>query len=362
MRHRQTGLGNTRVGITNSDGHAIGVDIGSTAVRVAIVSHGTHDGRPSASVHGMAQEYLPSGVVVNGVVTDQAAVTRALKALWAYNKFECRNVIVGVTNHQVLVRDLTVPLLPEDQMAKALPYQAREVVPFPMDQALIDFTPFADQDPDSGTVTGLLIASPKAPIVAAVSAVEKAGLHVARVDLSTFAALRSIAHEDMAVEAVVDIGAHLTSIIVHTNGIPKVVRTLVRGGHELTERLVERANLSVGDAEQAKREHGLSGRNREVSDVLTEGLKGLMAEIRGSIHYFNTMNPGVTLERISLTGGTSWMPGFAEAVSDHLGIEAGVVEPLQHVRNRWSNKDIQAPEVLRSGTAVSLGLAMGAAA
>jgi type IV pilus assembly protein PilM len=106
----------------------------------------------------------------------------------------------------------------------------------------------------------------------------------------------------------------------------------------------------------------LSGRNREVADILNDGLKGLLAEIRGSIHYFNTMNPGVSLERVALTGGTASMPGLAEALSDHLGVESVVIEPMQHVRNRWSNKDIQTTEILRSATAVSLGLAMGAAA
>ena len=67
----------------NPDGHAIGVDIGATAVRAAILSPGTHEGRPSVTVHGLGQVPLPEGAVVNGVVIDQAAVTAALKQLWS---------------------------------------------------------------------------------------------------------------------------------------------------------------------------------------------------------------------------------------------------------------------------------------
>ena len=43
-KHRQVGVG--KIGVLNSDGHAIGIDIGATAVRAAIVSPGTMDGQP----------------------------------------------------------------------------------------------------------------------------------------------------------------------------------------------------------------------------------------------------------------------------------------------------------------------------
>jgi type IV pilus assembly protein PilM len=361
MRHRQTRLV-SRVGITNSDGHAIGIDIGATSVRAAVVSHGTHEGRPAVAIHGLGQEWLAPGVVVNGVVNDQAALTRALKQLWLTNGFECRNVILGITNQQVIVRDLQVPNLPPEQRAKALPYQAREVVPLPMDQALIDFTQLGPVDPATDLIPGLLVATPRAPVVAAVQAVERAGLQVGRVDLSTFAALRSIAQENLSVEAVIDIGAHLTNIVIHIEGVPRVVRTVVRGGQELTDRLVDRANLSPQEAEAAKSQVGLLGNNAEVVDLLTDGIRPLLAEIRSSIHYFGTNNPGIALQRVSLTGGTAAMPGLVQAIGEHLGVYTDHVDAMQHIRNRWANKDTKAPEVQRSATAVSVGLAMGAAA
>ena len=228
MKHRQ--IGNPRIGIVNPDGHAIGVDIGATSVRAAILSHGTTDGRPSVSVHGCGHVDLPPGAVLNGVVCDQNAVTVALRQLWSQNHFECRNVILGITNQQIVVRDLEMPQLPPDQLAKALPYQAREVVPLPLDQALIDWIPLGEADSVTGMVPGLLIATPRQPVLVAVQAIEQAGLQVARVDLSSFAALRATADENCGVQAVVDIGAHMTNIIIHSHGVPKVVRGVPRGG------------------------------------------------------------------------------------------------------------------------------------
>ena len=73
------------------------------------------------------------------------------------------------------------------------------------------------------------------PVLAAVGAVERAGLKVGRVDLSSFGTLRAIADEQLTVEAIVDLGAHLTTIVIHDRGVPKLVRTLARGGQEITD-------------------------------------------------------------------------------------------------------------------------------
>jgi type IV pilus assembly protein PilM len=360
MKHRQ--ICNPKIGIVNPDGHAIGVDIGATSVRAAILSHGTTDGRPSVSVHGCGQVELPPGAVLNGVVCDQNAVTAALRQLWAQNHFECRNVILGITNQQTVVRDLAMPQLPPDQLVKALPYQAREVVPLPLDQALIDWLPLGEADAATGMVPGLLIATPRQPVLVAVRAVENANLQVARVDLASFAALRSIADENHGVEAVVDIGAHMTNIIIHRHGVPKVVRCVARGGQELTERIVDRVGLDNDRAETAKRLQGLQATNRNFTDALSEGLRPLLAEIRGSIHYFGTTEDSLPVERLSLTGGGAALPGLADLLGEHLSMPAGVVAPMQHVRNRLASKELQQEEAELSATAVSVGLAMGAAA
>ena len=359
MKHRQ--IGNPKVGIINPDGHAIGVDIGATGVRAAILSHGTTAGRPSVSVHGLGSVDLPPGAVVNGVVSDPATVSQALKKLWAEHKFECRNVILGITNQQVIVRDLPMPNLSPEQMAKALPYQAREVVPMPMDQALIDWTPLGDPD-SSDTIPGLLVATPRQPVLAAVNAVESAGLKVARVDLSSFAALRSIAEEGVLVEAVVDIGAHITNVVIHDHGVPKVVRAVPRGGDEITHRVVERMGFTYDEAEVAKRENGMIGTHRELVNSINEAVRPLLAEIRSSIHYFSSTNGGAQVERVSLTGGGSALLGLPEALTSSLNVPVVLAEPMQHIRNRHASKEVTRVESELSATAVSVGLAMGAAA
>jgi type IV pilus assembly protein PilM len=359
MKHRQVGL--NKVGVLNTDGHAIGLDIGATSARAAILSPGVLDGRPSVTIHGTGQVELPPGTVVNGVVVEQAALTAALKRLWQERKFECRNVILGIANLQVLVRDLTVPNLGAAQRAKALPYQAREVVALPVDEVVLDFAPLGEPDPETNMVRGLLLAAPREPVLAAVQAVEKAGLRVARVDLASFAAMRSIANEQLTVEAVIDLGAHLTTLVIHDRGVPRLVRTLARGGQQVTEQIADRLSITPPEAEAIKRESGLFTDRDEVRTSLNEALRPLIAEIRTSIGYYRSTAGANQIERIALTGGGAQLRGIAELVSEQLGLPCAVVDPLQHVRNRQVSRSLR-DEGHDLPSAVSLGLAMGAAA
>ncbi len=346
----------------NRDGHAIGLDLGATSVRAAVLALDTRVGQPLATAHGIASVPLPPGAVVNGVVNEQAAVTQALKHLWEINDFNCRDVILGVAYPQVVVRPLQIPNLNPQQRAKALPFQAREVIALPLDEVILDYAQVGQPDPKTHMITGLLIASPRKPILVAVEAVERAGLKVARVDLSSFGALRSIGDEHLMVQAVIDFGAHLTSIIIHSKGVPQLVRTLARGGQELTDSLVENLNLSAGDAEMVKCENGLSGPNSAAALAVEAAIRPLMAEIRSSINYFRAGSEGAQIEGISLTGGGSGLPGLAAAISSQNGVPTKVSSPMMHIENRPGPGEPGAEESALAASAVSIGLAMGAAA
>ena len=56
------------------------------------------------------------------------------------------------------------------------------------------------------------------------------------------------------------------------------------------------------------------------------------------------------------------MLGFGELIATLIGVPTNVVTPMQHIRNRWASKEVRLEESERSASAVSVGLAMGAAA
>ena len=222
---------------------AIGLDIGTSGVRAAEL----HFGKGDVTLAKFGQVALPEGAVRDGEVIDPVAVGQAIKQLWAHTKFSSKKVVVGVANQRVIVRQVDLPWLPPDELKKSLPYQVQDFIPMPVETAVLDFYPLEETTNDAGgrTLRGLLVAASREMVLNAVHAVQKAGLTPSMVDLSSFAVLRSMARPDhlglsSQVEALVDVGARVTNIVVHEGGVPRFIRILLMGGQDLTDAVAER--------------------------------------------------------------------------------------------------------------------------
>lgn len=339
--------------------HAIGLDLGAGAARVAVLTFPRGDTTTSRVVaEQLASIPLMPGTVVNGAVADPGALTAALKELWRTHDLDCRHVILGVASPQIQVRELQVPHLDPEQQAKALPFQAREVIALPLDQVVLDFTPLGGPDPETNLVDGLLVASPREPVMRAVAAVEAAGLKVSRVDLSSFGVLRAIAHRSAPLEAVIDLGAHLTTVVVHRDGVPRLVRTLPRGGDEVTRQLAQQLQLDPAEAEAVKCRDGLDA-DAVTAGVIRDLLAPLLTDLRTSLNYFRSSHGGARIEQVSLTGGAALLPGLADAVASQVGAPTTVVSAGQLLDPAAPGAPDTEPG---PASALSIGLAMGAAA
>jgi len=335
----------------------IGLDIGSTSIR-AVEAHRVKD-RPLISNFGQA--LLPEGAVVGGVIKDDKTVTSTLRQLWTAQGFKSRNVILGIAHQQVLVRETEVSNLPPKELKQALPFQVRDVLPLPADQALLDFYPLEDPGKND-TVRGLLIAAPKEAVINTVRAVERAGLHVAQVDLACFATLRAAARLAGDTEAVIDIGANATTITIHTDGIPQIVRTIPRGGAEITAMMASQLGMSVAEAETLKCQVGLiRGEGPESAEVVAEAIRPLVNEIRVSLNYFTGGHSNAPVSRLALVGGAALLPGLTDRLTQTLGVPTFVADPLQRVSDSRRGGRHDALGRFRSSAAVSIGLTFGAA-
>jgi type IV pilus assembly protein PilM len=336
----------------------VGLDIGSTSIR-AVEATIAKD-RPV--VDNFGQVFLPPGCVVGGVIKDDRSVTAALRQLWTSHTFKTKDVVLGVTHQQVVVREIDIAKLPPKDLKQALPYLVRDVLPLPVDEALLDFYPLEKGKAQGDTVHGLLIAAPKQPVIDAVRAVEAAGLHVLDVDLACFAALRASAHLANDTEALLDIGANGTNIVIHTNGTPKIVRAVPRGGAEITALLASRLGVSNSEAETVKCRVGLHRtESAESADVVEEALRPLVTEVRSSFNYFASAHPGHRVRRLALVGGAALLPGLPEKLTEELGVAAFLSDPLQRVVDTRRGGRHDNLGRFRSSAAVSIGLTLGAA-
>jgi type IV pilus assembly protein PilM len=334
----------------------IGLDIGSSSIRAVEVRRSKDD----YTLVNFGQYPLEAGTVVAGVVQNPGAVTTALKHLWAACKFGSKKVTLAVTNPQLVVREASVANLPASRMRQALPFQVKEQLPLAVERSLLDFYPL-EQPGDSPTVRGLLIAMPKDAVLTAVQAAQKAGLQVKGVDLASFAMLRAASRLDAQVEAIVDIGANITSVVVHADGEPLFVRTLPRGGAEITETVATRLGLQPAEAEAVKCRFGVHGDgNPDTVAALVDAVRPLASELRSSFTYLASGERQKQVTRISLCGGSALMPGLAEHLQEQLGVPVMYADNAARLRDTRKARDRGFDSFVPSA-AVSIGLTLGAA-
>src|SRR5436305_11698105 len=110
----------------------VGVDIGSTAVRAAELSMRAV---PPKLVR-IAQVPLAPGTVSNGEVKDPQGVADALRELWHQGKFRSKDVVLGVANQRVVVREVSHPWPTEAELRESLACVAKEVVRISVEEAV----------------------------------------------------------------------------------------------------------------------------------------------------------------------------------------------------------------------------------
>src|SRR5947208_1796368 len=120
---------------------AVGLDIGSSAVRAAEVS--LDGARPV--VRRFGQVALPPGAVVDGEVVDVAGVAAAIRRLWSDVGFKTNSVVVGLSSQRVIVRQAELPKMSKEDLASALSFEAQELIPIPVEDALLDAAIMPDE-------------------------------------------------------------------------------------------------------------------------------------------------------------------------------------------------------------------------
>jgi len=346
----------------------VGLDIGTSGVRAAELRLG----RGGATLERFGQVALPLGAVRDGEVVDVDVVAGALKELWAQAKFSTKKVIVGVANQKVVVRQVDLPWVPPKELRQGLAYQVQDYIPMPVEHAILDVHPLEEFTNDAGArmLRVLLVAASREMVGNALQAVTQAGLKPTMVDLTSFAVLRSqvtsSAGFEVEAEALVDIGASVTNIVVHQGGVPRFVRILLMGGGDITDAVAERLGIPADQAESVKQTTGLAlipgqAEAHPANRAIESTGSALVEEVRGSLDYYAAQAGAARLTRVVLSGGGSRLTGLAErlAAATRLPVEAARPMSLLSLgRTGLTDEQLVYVEPM---VAVPVGLAMGVA-
>ncbi len=361
-------------------GTFVGVDIGSSAVRAAEIAV-NGDRR---SLRRFAQVGLPTGAVIDGEVIECDVVAGALRQLWKEGGFSTKKVVVGVSSQRVIIRPAEVDAMPVEQLRLALQFQAQGLIPIPIDEAVLDFAVLDPTVEPGGDKMRILLAAARREMVEAhLAALRTADLYPIAVDVVLLALLRATPPppDPAAIDAVVSVGADLTSVAIRQQGSARFTRSVNIGGSKLTNSIADELGIAAAEAETLKSglDGGASQESTAALAVLANGTRPLVDEIRSSVDYFlaqaerrgggdrrqgqqradgNGQGGVPGPDRVLMTGGAVQTPGLLAAITASLDTVVEVADPLARLDTRLSDCSEEQIGSARTQGLTPIGLAL----
>ncbi|WP_310582783.1 type IV pilus assembly protein PilM [Deinococcus sp.] len=378
--------------LLNPRPNAIGVEIGTSAIKVVVLKAGS----PPILQHAVTTP-TPIGSMRDGLVVEPQAVATELKNLLAQHRITTRQAVTAVPNQSAVTRNIMVPRMERKDLQEAIKWEAERYIPYPIDEVALDFDLLDDPStiPEDGQMEVVIAAAPTEAVARIIEVLQLAGLEPVVIDLKSFAVLRALRGNLL--------GEHLTkSTLTGTNyteagevalvleiGASSSVISLVRGDRVLMARnigvsaddfttaLQKAFDLDFSAAEEIKVGYATATTPTEdeedllnfdlsreqysparVFEVIRPVLGDLITEIRRSLEFYRVQSGDVVIDRTFLAGGGAKMRGLAAAISDALGFRVEVASPWLTVQTDLAGMDTGYLQANAPEFTVPLGLAL----
>lgn len=323
----------------------VGLKIGASQIAAAQI---VNNGAPE--LVEVFREPLEPGLVVSGEIRDPDALGEALKRFFELHKLPKRGVRLGLANNRIGVRVFEIEGVTDpQQLENAIRFRAEEVLPIPLDQAVLDYVVLDDEAREDGTPVKriLLVVAYREVVDRYLQACRGAGLHVVGIDLEAFALLRSLeapADRDPGAGALVavGIGHDRTTMAVSTGRFCEFTRVLDWGGWSLNVAIARELDRAPSEVEAIKRQLSIA-RETEVEGLspqqvakaragVQRALDAFARELIASLHFYQAQPGALGIGEIVLSGGTAHMDGLPAAVGELVGVPIRLGDPFKRVK------------------------------
>jgi type IV pilus assembly protein PilM len=347
----------------------VGLKIGGSQLAAArVVNNG------SPELVQVARENLDHGLVVGGELREPERLAEELRAFFRKHKLPRQGVRLGIANNRIGVRIFEIAGIDDPkQLENAIRFRAQEVLPIPIEEAVLDYQVLGDRVDDEGNKVRriLLVVAYRELIDRYVSACKKAGLRLTGIDLEAFALLRALAtpKEDEAAPAdaatvVVAIGHDRSTFAVSDGRVCEFTRVLDWGGGTLDVAIARELDAAPSEAEPYKRDLSLAVDNVPegltpeqavaAREAVRRQLQGFARELVSSLQFYQNQPGSLGIGEIVITGGTAHLQGLADELQKLIGVRVTVGDPLGRVKLGKKLKETE--QVGSLAVAIGLGI------
>ncbi|MCX6723772.1 MAG: type IV pilus assembly protein PilM [Candidatus Staskawiczbacteria bacterium] len=349
---------------------AFGLDIDDMSVKVVKLKK---KGRGFA-LASFNETRMTADVVKDGEIENEAIMVRAIKSACDTvkgKKLGTRNVVVSLPEQKSFLQVIQMPKMGEEELAVAVPLEAENYIPMPIDDVYLDFHVIPSVKDYLNHVEVLIVATPKKIVDSYISCIKKAGLTPIALEVESRAITMALIKKDAnsSLLALIDFGESNVNFIIFSGNSTRFTCSIPISSRSITEAISESLKVNFNEAEKLKLEYGLVGKKSEkstihgekVSSIITKILDDLISQIKKYLNFYRDHSsyeyllPDGKKENILLCGEGAELKGLPEFVSKKLDIPAELGNPLSNL-NLDKDKIIIKKELLSFTTAIGLAL------
>ncbi len=336
---------------------AVGIDIGTHALKVVQVARGgsAPELKAIGSVPNPTGQFLPNEPARFRNLAE--SISQALQSV-AIKTNEC---YASIPESLASTTVISLPYLTDAELASSIHWEAEQYIPGDLKDYNLEYDIL--YRPQKGSVGEkmkvLLVAAKKADVEQMVALYNLAGLDVLGVETGMLAAYRCLSTRLGASDGAVivcNLGHSSTELLIVEQGVVVLSYAVPTGGAALSRSIEKGLGLSLTQAEEYKRAHGLDPAQFEgkIAQVLTPVVEIIINEIKKAIHYYSTSAQRSSVRSIVMTGGSAYLPGLQALLSERFGYEVSLAQPLEG----WNvGRNLQLPQDIAVYT-IPLGLVL----
>lgn len=307
--------------------NTFGLDIGSTSIKITQVEKA-----------GDRYRLLAAGIIPtpqpgfsSEAESDLAALAEAIKKLHQETRITTNRVVTALPEGEVFTRIIELPPMSDEEIASAIPWEAEQFIPRPLSEVTLDWQIVTrGQAGKVATKTKVfIVAAPKILMEKYLHVLNMAGLEVAAVETELIAATRALLTPQSPPTMLVDFGAKTTDLAIVKGAQAVFTRSISTAGEAFTRAISTGLSLDVAQAEEYKRAYGLEEKQLEgkIRQALAPVFQAVLDELKRAVQSWKEKEKE-PLSQIILTGGTANLPQISAMLTQALGLEVQVADPL----------------------------------
>jgi type IV pilus assembly protein PilM len=319
-----------------------GIDIGQAGLKAIRLKYAEQAEQALA----VAFDYIPHPKILSQPdAIPKDLINQSLATFLERNDTAGDLISISLPGHSALARFIQLPPVESSKVSDVVKYEARQQIPFALEDVIWDFQTLGGGIEESGFMLGAevgLFAMKKENVYESIVPFDAAKVEIEMIQIAPLAMHNFLCYDQLGVRLeeefvapeeyiiMLDMGTDNTTLLV-TNGEKIWIRNVPLGGNNFTRALTKEMKLTFAKAEHLKCNATKSPDPRAVFQALRPVFNEYVSEIQRSIGYFSSVNREAKISKVIGVGNAFKLAGLQKFLQQNLQYEVERVETFNGV-------------------------------